>query len=82
MSDCDETLEELHRFLDRELPTEIVDGIMGHLGVCTDCLQAYEFHTELRAVIAKKARTDEMPADLMDKIRACFGDTLLTEQAE
>lgn len=79
MSNCDETLEELQRFLDRELPPEMVDNIMGHLGECTDCQQAYEFHAELRTVIAKKARNDEMPADLMDKIKACFGDELLAE---
>jgi mycothiol system anti-sigma-R factor len=79
MSDCDETLAELHRFLDRELPPELVENIMGHLGSCTDCLQAFEFHTELRTVIAKKALADEMPPGLMDKIRSCFGDTLLAE---
>lgn len=79
MSNCDETLEELHRFLDRELPPEMVDNIMGHLGECTDCQQAYEFHAELRTVIAKKAHNDEMPAGLMDKIKACFGDELLAE---
>jgi mycothiol system anti-sigma-R factor len=78
MSDCDETLEELHRFLDRELSPELADNIMGHLSQCTDCQQAYEFHAELRTVIARKARNDEMPDGLMDKIKACFGDELLT----
>lgn len=79
MSNCDETLEELHRFLDKELPSELVDNIMGHLSECIDCQQAYEFHAELRTVIAKKAQNDEMPAGLMDKIKACFGDELLAE---
>lgn len=82
MSNCEETLEELHRFLDRELPADMVDNIMGHLGECTDCLQAYEFHTELRTVISTKAINDEIPEGLMDKIRACFGDELLKDQVE
>jgi mycothiol system anti-sigma-R factor len=82
MSNCDETLEELHRFLDKELSPEMADNIMGHLGECTDCLQAYEFHAELRTVISTKAKNDEIPDGLMDKIRACFGDELIKEQAE
>ena len=82
MSNCEETLEELHRFLDRELPADMVDNIMGRLGECTDCLQAYEFHTELRTVISTKAKNDEIPEGLMDKIRACFGDELLKDQVE
>ena len=49
MADCRETLEELERYLDSELPSERVAQIVDHLKGCTDCQGAYEFHYELRA---------------------------------
>jgi len=76
MSNCNETLEELQGFLDKELPDGMAQSIQSHLGSCTDCLQAFEFHAELRTVIARKVLAEEMPEGLMDKIRGCFGDEL------
>jgi hypothetical protein len=40
-------------------------------------LQAFDFHAELRMVISAKCKNDEMPAGLVDKIQACFGDEAL-----
>ena len=80
MSNCDETLEELQWFLDKELPDGMLQSIQTHLGACTDCLQAFEFHAELRTVIARKVLAEEMPDGLMDKIRGCFGDDLTEEK--
>lgn len=74
MADCNETLRELYRFLDGELPVELHDGITHHLDGCTDCLQVYDFQAELRIVIAQKARETEVPPGLLDRIRSCFGD--------
>ena len=48
MADCNETLRELEAFLDGELSEEARDVIHAHLGGCTDCLQAFDFHAELR----------------------------------
>ena len=72
MADCNETLRELETFLDHELSDEAQQAIRGHLGGCTDCLQAFDFHAELRQVIAQKCRNDEMPPGLMAKIEQCF----------
>lgn len=73
MADCNETLRELDAFLDDELSNETHVAIHAHLSGCPDCLQAFDFHAELKMVIAHKCRNDEMPPGLMDKIANCFG---------
>ena len=74
MADCNETLRELEAFLDNELKPETHVAIRAHLEGCPDCLQAFDFHAELKIVVAQKCRNDEMPPGLMDKIQRCFGD--------
>jgi mycothiol system anti-sigma-R factor len=74
MADCDDTLRELEAFLDTELSPAAHHVIQEHLDGCLHCLHAFDFEAELRQVIAKKCSSDEMPAGLMDKIQACFGD--------
>lgn len=74
MPDCNETLRELDAFLDSELSEETHVAIRAHLEGCPDCLQAFDFHAELKIVVAQKCKNDEMPAGLLDKLRQCFGD--------
>jgi len=76
MADCNETLRELETFLDGELSHETQHAIKAHLDGCNDCLQAFDFHAELRVVIAQKCTNDEMPAGLLSKIEQCFGEDL------
>ena len=73
MADCNETLQELQAFLDHELPFDAQRVIEAHLSGCVDCLQAFDFHAELRTVIAAKCRTEPLPPSLVAKIEACFG---------
>jgi mycothiol system anti-sigma-R factor len=79
MADCNETLRELEAFLDSELSEETHVAIRAHLEGCPDCLQTYDFHAELKIVVAQKCRNDEMPAGLLDKLAACFGDPELDD---
>lgn len=79
MADCNETLRELYAFLDRELSTEISLVVRGHLEECPDCFQAFDFHAELKSVIAAKCRSDEIPPTLMARIEQCFGEIGLGE---
>ena len=39
-----------------------------------DCLQAFDFHAELRTVVREKCRNDEIPPGLLAKIEQCFGE--------
>jgi mycothiol system anti-sigma-R factor len=74
MSDCNETLRELEQFLDDELSDADREAIHAHLGGCEHCLEAFDFHAELRQVIAHKCRNDELPPGLLTRIEQCFGD--------
>ena len=73
MADCNETLRELDAFLDSELAEHTRLAIRAHLDGCPDCLQAFDFHAELKIVVRQKCRTDEMPSGLLAKLEACFG---------
>jgi len=72
MADCNETLRELETFLDGELSPAVLADIRSHLGGCPNCLEAFDFHAELKAVIARKCQTDEMPPGLLGRIEECF----------
>ena len=74
MTDCNDTLRELQTFLDREMSATARSVIHSHLEGCPDCLEAFDFHAELRVVIAAKCRNDEMPESLLAKIKQCFGE--------
>lgn len=76
MADCNETLREIETYLDDELSPEVHTAIHSHLEGCHDCLEAFDFHAELKMVVARKCANDEMPPGLLDKIARCFGDVL------
>ena len=77
MADCQETLNELERYLDSELSDARVAEIIGHLKECTDCQGAYELHADLRTVIKTKAHNEELPDGFLDRLRDCLGDDVL-----
>ena len=54
--------KELQRYLDHELSPEIQEAVTRHLHGCVDCLQAFDFHAELKLAIRRKCRSDEMPS--------------------
>jgi anti-sigma factor RsiW len=80
MADCQETLNELHRYLDAELSADRVEEILGHLKQCSDCQEAYEFHSVLRDTIREKAKRDELSDGFLDRLKECFGDDLAIEE--
>ncbi|MEO7398700.1 MAG: mycothiol system anti-sigma-R factor [Ilumatobacteraceae bacterium] len=72
--DCNDALRELEVFLDGELADHTRQAIHTHLDGCPHCLEAFDFHAELRTVIAAKCRKDDMPKGLLRKIELCFGN--------
>jgi len=79
MTDCNETLRDLDRFLDNELATEILEHLTTHLDGCVDCQQTFEFHAELRQIVRQAARDEPLPESLVDRIKECFGTDLTDE---
>jgi len=72
MGDCDETIRELEAFLDHELSDDARTSIRSHLDGCPDCLQTFDFQAELKTVIARKCREEEMPPGLLSRIEHCL----------
>lgn len=70
--DCAEALRELEEFLDGELTDGQRAAVRAHLDGCMDCLGAFDFHAELKQVIATKCNNDELPPDLIQRIERCF----------
>jgi mycothiol system anti-sigma-R factor len=71
MADCNEALEELQRFLDEEITEATRSAVLAHLETCLDCHQAFDFHAELRMVVAMACRDDEVPAGLLSRLEQC-----------
>lgn len=67
--ECQETLARLYTFLDGELTQDRKAKIRQHLDECSPCLEAYEFESELRSMIASKSR-DRCPDALRAKVAA------------
>ena len=76
VTDCAEALRELEIFLDGELTDAQCDAVRAHLEGCMDCLGAFDFHAELKQVIATKCQNDEIPPDLVQRIERSFGADL------
>ena len=73
MADCDETLQALEAYLDGELATDGREQVHEHLDGCLDCLHAFDFHAELKVVIATKCGNEPLPPALVAKLKACLG---------
>jgi mycothiol system anti-sigma-R factor len=72
MADCNDTLRELDSYLAGELSEDAKSGVHKHLEGCVDCLQAFDFHAELKQVIAAKCGNDELPPGLVAKLEHCL----------
>ena len=54
---CEEVIEQLFDFLDRELDSETSERIDAHLQRCRDCFSRAEFEKRLRARVHDAAET-------------------------
>ncbi len=69
--DCGQTLRELELFLDGELPAEDHKHVLAHINECMECFHAFDFHAELKALIAEKCHREPMPDGLLERIERC-----------
>jgi mycothiol system anti-sigma-R factor len=71
MSDCQDSLHELYRYLDGELTEDRRDKIQRHLDGCQPCAEPYDFEAELRSVIRRKCQ-EQVPDALVAKVKAAL----------
>jgi mycothiol system anti-sigma-R factor len=65
---CQEALNKLYAYLDRELDVESVDVIRSHIGDCPPCGGAFAFEERLLVMI-KTSLHEEIPSVVVDRIR-------------
>lgn len=65
---CEEVVEQLFDYLDRELDNDVSERIDRHLERCRDCFTRAEFEKRLRAKV-NEAVAVEAPDSLRRKIR-------------
>lgn len=65
---CEQVIEQLFAFLDRELDSELSADIEHHLGHCRDCFTRAEFERKLRAKVGTAA-SERAPEHLHHRIR-------------
>ncbi len=68
---CAEALGAMFLFLASELDDEAASHRIGeHLGICVDCVAAYDREQLVRAVVARSCRGEQAPAGLRGRIEA------------
>jgi mycothiol system anti-sigma-R factor len=72
MADCDRTIADLHLYLANELLPHSHNLVQEHLRACPSCLQAFDFHAELRSVVSRKAKERALPASLQQRLAETF----------
>lgn len=65
--ECQEVLDDLARYLDRECPDNLEAVINEHLADCPPCLRRADFERRLRALLANHCR-QPAPPGLLDRV--------------
>jgi mycothiol system anti-sigma-R factor len=71
---CLETLEEIEAYVDGELDATVTVRIEHHIVDCPPCMDRTEFRRYLKVMISSKCSGDQVPPELMAKIRRLIGE--------
>jgi mycothiol system anti-sigma-R factor len=66
---CEEAVQKLYEYLDKELDQETADLLNKHLDICKGCCDHFEFEKKVRGLIQEKCFDEKAPQFLKDKIR-------------
>lgn len=67
--DCDETVERLSSYVDRELTDAEANMVKVHLSDCPPCGNMFDFQVELKRLVRKECCADDAPNRLRDWVR-------------
>ena len=68
---CDDALQDVYGYLDRELSTFAAWRVRRHLKACGGCEAAYGFEEKLRVVIRVRLQ-EEPPPEFLARLRAAI----------
>jgi len=72
--DCRKVLEQVELYLDGELDAAVRLEIHHHLEKCGPCMDHSEFQRRLKELLRAKCGCDQVPADLLERIRSSYGE--------
>jgi mycothiol system anti-sigma-R factor len=73
-TDCERVLREIELYLDGELGSLERTLIHEHLEACGPCMDHAEFQQHVRELLKAKCGCDQMPDELLERIRSQFGE--------
>jgi len=77
--DCRDALHTLYTFLDGELTVERRQAIQRHLDNCAPCLHAFDWESELKAMVGRCCR-DQVPVNVRERIAKALADASESER--
>ena len=70
---CEEVFRQLDDYVDRELGSDEISRVQGHLEDCVACAMKYDFEESFIREVRKKIARIEAPPDLMERISVALG---------
>lgn len=69
MLNCDECMERLYPYLDRELNEAELRDVQFHLELCPPCQERFQFEENVLRLVGRCGRKLEAPESLVDRVR-------------
>jgi mycothiol system anti-sigma-R factor len=66
---CEQTMQKLSGYIDRQLNETEVRKVKAHLEDCPPCEKVFEFQAGMKRLVRRECCTDEAPARLRDWVR-------------
>jgi len=66
--DCEQALEKLWQFLDKELDGKASSELQRHLEECRHCFSKAEFEQRLRAMVRRSCAGEQAPPELRERL--------------
>jgi mycothiol system anti-sigma-R factor len=73
MANCQDTLDKLYVFLDRELDPAERREVETHLSMCPPCRDVFRIEYNVLRVVGEKCRETEAPATLVERVKKLCG---------
>ena len=72
MINCQNCLQALNPYIDRELSDEDISHVRFHLDACGSCVHLYQFQESLRRLVRVRCQELSAPDSLRAKIELCL----------
>ncbi len=69
MMNCQEALEKLHTYLDRELTEVEQHEVETHIATCPDCSDMFRFESGMLRLVGHHCRATQAPVALHQRVR-------------